>query len=441
MTADRYVVVGLAHVRSPWFSEVARWATAGALPVEFVKCLSLEELRARIGGGRPFSAALLDGRLSTVDRDLLADLADAGIPALVVEATDGTRHNNPEWTTLGAAASLRPPLERPALLDALATHGRLIGALEDDPSDIDIPVGGSAAWRGRLVAVTGRSGAGASTIAAAIAQRLADDPRYAGDVVLAELCRHAHQALLHDARDVVPGIQELVEAHRSGRPSGEALRRLTFDVPSRRYRLLLGLRRPRDWVAIRSRAFGASLDGLRRSSRVVVADTDADLEGESESGSFDVEDRNQMARTTTAEADLVVAVATPSSTGIHGLVGHLDVLRSHGVSGERILVVCNRAPRAARSRAELTRALASLTGAKDRPDPHVGPVYVTERRGVDRVHRDLARLPSGLTDPPGVAVADLLDRLPAREGTEAAVPVAVAPGSLGRWSDTGEEGG
>jgi hypothetical protein len=254
MTGDRYVVAGLAHVRSSWFSDVARWATAGSLPVEFVKCLSLEELRARIGGGRPFSAALLDGRLSTVDRDLLADLADVGIPALVVEATDGTRAGTPEWTTLGAAASLRPPLDRPALLDALATHGRLIGAVEDDPTTAGGGVGASAAWRGRMVAVSGRSGAGASTIAAAIAQRLADDPRYAGDVVLADLARHAHQALLHDARDVVPGVQELVEAHRSGYPNGEALRRLTFDVPSRRYRLLLGLRRPRDRVAIRSRA-------------------------------------------------------------------------------------------------------------------------------------------------------------------------------------------
>ena len=37
MTTERYVVIGLAHVRSDWFTEVARWSTSGSLPIEFVK--------------------------------------------------------------------------------------------------------------------------------------------------------------------------------------------------------------------------------------------------------------------------------------------------------------------------------------------------------------------------------------------------------------------
>ena len=91
MNGDRYVVVGLAHVRSSWFTEVARWATAGSLPVEFVKCLSPEELRVRLASGRPFSAALVDGRLPAVDRDLLATLTDLGIPSLVVQSASDDR--------------------------------------------------------------------------------------------------------------------------------------------------------------------------------------------------------------------------------------------------------------------------------------------------------------------------------------------------------------
>ena len=35
-------------------------------------------------------------------------------------------------------------------------------------------------------------------------------------VVLADLALHADQAMLHDARDVIPGVLELVESHRSG---------------------------------------------------------------------------------------------------------------------------------------------------------------------------------------------------------------------------------
>lgn len=433
MSADRFVVLGLAHVRSGWFTEVARWSTSGAVPIEFVKCVSVEELRARAAGGRRFSAALLDGRLPAVDRDLLAGLADGGTPALVVSAGPGP--GGPDWLGLGAAACLSPDLGRDDLCEALAAHAEPVGLADDllDPTgDAGHP---SAAWRGRLVVVTGRSGSGVSTLAAALAQGLARDPRYAGDVVLADLARHAHQALLHDARDVVPGVQELADAHRSGRPTAEQVRGLTFDVPDRGYRLLLGLRRPRDWVSLRSRSFAAGLEGLRRSARVVVADVDPDLEGEGETGSFDIEDRNLVARTTTAGADVVAVVATPTTTGLHGLVGQLEALRAHGVAGGRLLVVLNHAPRGARRRAELTRAVATLTGAAERPEPHVGPVFVAERRHVDLLHRDLASFPAALVDPIAGAVRILLDRLPAAPAEPAPGPVGVSPGELGRWSD------
>lgn len=432
MSAERYVVIGLAHVRSAWFTEVARWSTSGSIPVEFVKCVSADELRARVAGGRRFSAALLDGRLATVDRDLLATLADAGVSGLVVMSNS----DGPDWLSLGAAAQLPHDLSRASLLDALAAHAEMVGVSDPEQGAIGTLATTSAIWRGRLVAVTGQPGSGISTLAGAVAQGLADDPRYAGDIVLADLARRAHQALLHDARDVVPGIQELVEAHRSGRPTIDQYRALTFDVPNRGYRLLLGLRRPRDWVTIRARAFEEAVDGLRRSARIVVADTDADSEGEAETGSSDIEDRNLLARTTLAEAELVVLVGTPSITGIHGLIGQLEDLRALGVTGSQILVVINRAPRALRTRAELTRTLASLSCAADRPDPHLGPVFVAERRNVDHIHRDLSRFPPGLVTPITAAVAALIDRLPAPElAGHPPSPVGVVPGSIGHWSE------
>lgn len=437
MTDDRYVVLGLAHVRAPWFTEVARWATAGTLPVEFVKCISIEQLRARASSGRPFSAALLDGGLPLVDRDLLATLADADIPAIVVEQEPARR----DWSALGATGVLKAPISPASLLDGLVSHGQMIAGVDQaGPEMADSTIATSAIWRGRLVAVTGQPGSGRSTLAAALAQGLAADPRQAGDVVLADLARHAHQAILHDARDVIPGVQELVDSHRSGRPTFEQMRQLTFDVPNRNYRLLLGLRRPRDWVSIRSQAFQAALDGLCRSARIVVADTDNDLEGEAESGSFDIEDRNLMARTTTAEADVVVLTATPSITGVHGLIRALDDLRSHGVPGDRTIMAINRAPRSVKARAELTRAVADLAASADRTDPPIGPVFIPERRGLDGIHRDLALLPKAISDPITTSVRELLDRLPIR-GHEVAdlQPEAVTPGSLGSW--TGEEAG
>ncbi|MBX3313840.1 MAG: hypothetical protein KF906_05925 [Actinobacteria bacterium] len=435
MTDDRYVVLGFAHVRSEWSTEVSRWSTMGSIPVEYVKCVGADEVRARAAGGRTFSAALVDGRLPAVDRDLLAGLAAAGIAVVVVPTAGDGR----DWEALGAVATLPEGFDRAGLLGVLVEHARPIDPLHDAPE----PPGPSGlhvlpAWRGRLVAVTGRPGVGGSTVAAALTQRLADDPRHGGDALLADLCRRAHQALLHDARDVVPGVQELVEAHRTGRPTPEQVRATCFDVAPRRYRLLLGLRKPRDWASVRPRAFEAALDGLRRSARILVADVDDDLEGEAETGSFDLQDRNLMARTVVASADVVVAVATPTITGIHGVVGLLDELRTFGVPGERILVVVNRAPRTARARSEITRVVADLAGAADRPDPHVGPVYVPERRGIEAVHRDLGRFPSAVADPPGRAVLELLDRLGARDepASEATDPVPIRPGELGHWSDT-----
>lgn len=431
MTAERYVVLGLAHVRSAWHVEVARWATSGAIPVEFVKCVSVAELRARLAGGRRFSAALLDGGLPAVDRDLLATLEDQGIVSAVIGGPATI-----DWAALGASTALPDPLGRAALLDALAGHAAMVDVATERPGLAAPEAATSATWRGRLVAVIGTPGSGTSTIAAALAQGITHDPRYSGDVVLADLARRAHQALLHDARDVVPGIQELVEAHRNGRPTIEQHRALTFDVEGRGYRLLLGLRRPRDWVSIRSQSFTSALDGLRRSARVVVADTDSQLEGEAETGSFDIEDRHLMARTTVRSADLVVAVATPDITGLHGLMAMLADLRSFGIDGSRTLVVVNRAPTRPRGRAELTRTIAGLSGAQVRPDPYVGPVFVAERRNVDALHRDIAPFPTALTNPPTAVVRAMLDDLPAATlVAEASAPVAVVPGSLGTWDD------
>ncbi|HEX7168895.1 MAG TPA: hypothetical protein VF230_18095, partial [Acidimicrobiales bacterium] len=78
MSDGRYVVLGLALARSPWFRAVAQWANAASIPVEFVKCMSPVELRAHLASGRAFSALLVDGALPTLDRDLVDAAAEAG---------------------------------------------------------------------------------------------------------------------------------------------------------------------------------------------------------------------------------------------------------------------------------------------------------------------------------------------------------------------------
>jgi MinD-like ATPase involved in chromosome partitioning or flagellar assembly len=428
MAAERFVVLGLAPARAAWFTTVARWSTAAALPVEFVKCLSQEEVRARLASGRPWSALLVDAATPGLDRDLVAAARSAGAVVLVVDA--GTAR---DWRGLGAAAVLPPGFGRGELLAALEAEARPVGAADAVPAPGRGADAQPAAWRGRLVTVVGSGGTGASTVAMAVAQGLAADVRHAG-VLLADLALRADQAVLHDAGDVVPGVQELVEAHRTDRLSPSAVRDLAFEAPDRGYSLLLGLRRQRDWAALRPRAVDAAIDGLRRAYGVVVADATGDVEGEAECGSVEVEERNLLARTAVREADAVVAVGRPGVTGLRHLVALVAAVVAAGASPDRVLPVVNRAPRSPRARAELARALADLGG--DTP-PTAGALFLPEVRRLDDLQRDAAPLPAAWARSAAAAVDAVLRRVTPAIAAGDDEPVRVAPGSLGRWA--GEE--
>lgn len=429
---ERYVLLGLARARAEWFGRVGHWATAASIPCEFVRCVSVQELRARLASGRPFSAALLDGASPGVDRDLLADLREAETAAVVVDDTTGRA-----WDELGADAVLPNGFGREDLLDALAATARMVGpaVVGDAPQ----PRPDVHANRGPLVAVTGPGGTGASTAAIALAQGLAASDR--GTVLLADFCRVADQAMLHDARVVVPGVQEVVEAHRAGTPADHDLRTQTFEVLERGYRLLLGLRRPRHWVTLRSQAFVSALESLQRSFDLVVADIEPDLEGEDDTGSLDVEDRHLLARATAARATAVVVVGTPGTKGVHALVRTTLDLLGFGVPARRVVPVVNQAPRSPRERAELTRAVAELSrtalGAAAAAMP--SPVFLPRRR-VDGALRDGVPLPRPLPDLLVGAVGHVLDLVgdPATTADDA-TPQRVAPGSLGLFTSSREQ--
>ena len=427
MAAERFVVLGLAPARAAWFRSVGLWANSGALPAEFVRCISVEEVRARLGSGRPFSALVADAGLPAVDRDLVAAARAAGCAVLVVDDGRATR----DWLELGAARVLAPSFGREELVAALTSCAHPVRRGDADPTDL-LTRPAPAAWRGSVAVLTGAGGTGVSTAAIALAQALADDVRHGGMVLLADLRLRAEQAVLHDAGDVLPCVQELVEAHRSGQPTADDVRALAFAVPDRRYHVLLGLRRARHWPAIRPQAFEAAFDSLRRAWGVVVCDIDADLEGEDDAGSIDIEERNVMSRTAAAQADVVFAVGLPELKGVHSLVRVLEDLVGFGVDAARIVPVLNRAPRSARARAGLAAALAELT-APFSGGRLMNPVHLPERSNVEADLHDGARLPAGLGAPLAGAYRALLDR--PRLEPVATEPEPVRPGSLGHWTE------
>lgn len=429
MAAERYVLLGLARPRAEWFRAVGQWSTAAALPAEFLKCVSVEELRARLRSGRTFSAVLLDGSMSGVDRDVLEVSRDAGCVVLVVDDS-----GNHDWVDLGAAAVLPSSLTRESLLDALASHASMVGR------GASSPVGGSDAGpdvserRGAVAAVCGPGGTGTSTVAAALSQGLGHDPRTPGDVVLADLALYAEQAMLHDVRDVVPGIQELVEAHRSRRPSADEVRALTFAVVDRHYQLLLGLRRARYWSTLRRRSLEAAMASLRATFAVVVCDITADLESEDDGGSSDVEERNLMARTAVRSADVVFVVGRPGVKGLHALVRVLADVAAAGAPAGRIVPVINEGPRHPRARSEITGTLADLAVPAMGGGRTVAPVFLPSRR-VEEAVRDAVPLPAPLPAILAGAFAAVLERMGPAGQAPPPVLERVAAGSLGAWSD------
>jgi len=438
MATERYVLLGLASVRSAWFREVSRWSNSATLPIEFVKAMSLAEVQARLGSGRAFSALLVDDAIPGFDRDVIDLAREAGCAVVVVDGGRGGAHR---WSELGASATLPAEIDPAALLQILSQVARPVSHTEAS-STIDHAPAEPLGYRAGLVAVTGPGGTGASTVAIGLAQGLARDPRGTSMVCLADLALDGELAMLHGSPDVVPGLLELVDAFRLGAPTSDEVRSLTWSVEVRGYQLLLGLRRHRDWTSLRPRALGAALDGLRRSFRLVVADVDADLEGERATGSMDVEERNVLARTAIAQADLVVIVGTPGMKGLHSLLRVTRDVLDHGVPGDRVVPVLNRSAKSPRARAELTRAFGQLldasAGAVDVPSP----LHLAERRHLDLALRDGSRLPDPWLAPLSRAVMSLLeDGATTRgepEGGAVVEPVPIAPGSLGSWTEQAE---
>lgn len=456
---ERYVLLGVAPARADWFRTVGQWAAAAVLPAEFVRCVSLAEVRARLRSSRAFSAVLVDGRLPGLDRDLVATATDVGCAVVVVEQPPATR----DWPTIGVAATLPAQFSRDELLEVLHATARPVR--DATGPQLDVPTSRTPAARGGIVAVTGPGGTGASTTAIALAQGLAAghgapangiSPRSNGRrrnaaggprVLLADLCRRADQAMLHDARVVVPGLPELVEAHRNATPSPEEVLEQTFAVDERGYRLLLGLRRSHHWVGLRQRALEATLDSLQRSVDLVVADVEDDLEGEAETGSLDVEERHLLARATIARAGAVVAVGEPSTKGAFTLVRTITGLLSFGVPAARILPAFVGSPRRARARAELTASVASLAAANATvPVAQLPSAIHLPARAVDHALRDGVALPAPLPATITRAVTAVLDRAgalveaPPPSDAPAAGPVRLAPGSLaGLLDDDGHD--
>lgn len=417
--SGRFAILVLAPRRAAWADRLAGWAADGTVSMEFLRCQSPEEVRARLLTPRRHAALLIDDGAGP-DRDLLATAASAGCVPFVVRRS----RRDTSWISLGAAADLDEdfgPAELAAHLEVVAR-----------PVTADAGAASAARGSGHVVAVCGSGGTGVSTVAAALAQGLAD--RW-GETVLADLARHGEQAMLHDVPARIPGVEALVEAHRNSTPDLEAVRSFAHSAEARGYDLLVGLRRARAWSVLRPRAVEAALASLRVAYDVVVCDTEPDLEGEDEGGSLDVEERNALARAAVSSATVVVVVAIAGLKGTHSLVRVLGDVWSHGAEPARTVIMVNRTNDQSSGETIVTALGRLLSDTDLRGMPK--PVLVGEHSAVEQDFVTGTPLPAGVVEPVTAAVVAALDSSRLRQPVS--VPERVAPGSLATW-DPADDG-
>ena len=398
---DRFVLIGLARSRQAWFAELARWSTAAVAPIDYLKCLDPDEVRVLFGSGRRISALLVDAGLARVDRELFALASSSGAAVFVVD--DGRTRR--DWESLGAAAVLDEHFERGELMEVLTRHARTIDRSSRTAGRAAVDPTARTPSDARLVSVAGAAGAGTSTVAMAIAQTLAaaQNQRSLPEgapmrVALVEGTRRATAAMYHDVGDVLPGLPELVEAHRHDELDPGEVRRLLFSQRERGYDLLLGARRPRDLAVMRPAPLAAAIEALRRSYDVVVIEHDPDLDGEDETGSVDVEELHGLARRATLLADLVVAVGRPGMWGLHRHLRLLEELDDAGLDPRRVQPVVNHAPPTPGQRALHTRSLARLTEPAEH-GPRRPPLFLAHNRSVADRLRGAEPLPQRWSRP------------------------------------------
>ncbi len=374
-------------------------ATNGGAPIEYVACLTADEVRAVLMAGRVVSAVLLDGSSTHLDRDLVSSIRSSGVSAIGVESERSSR----DWDSLNCDVVLSEEFDRNDLLSAVRRHARPV---DDIPSvKRTVLERADRDARGDLLAVMGTGGSGSTTIAMALAQGLGATD---SSVALLDGVRRADMAMYHHVGEVLPGLPELVDAFRTGTCDPDDIRALTFTLETRGYDLMLGLRRPRDWATLRPPSTIAGIEGLTRSYSRLVAEVDPDMDSEQTTGSVDTSDRHLLTLHLAGNADVFFVVTTPTMKGLNDLANLAMELQQLGVDPERVIVVFNRSQRSPVNRSRLNATWARLA-ALENFAPVPAAMHIPDMRAVESIHRDASPLPDSLCAPLAKAAIHVLE--------------------------------
>jgi len=339
MSGRRYVVLGLASGSPTWMAEATRRLATAGVAGELLVCAGVADLGNRLASGRPFSALLVDHRTVGLDRELIDRASAAGCPVVVV----GRTGDRARWQGLGAVDVLDDSLDPDDLAQPLRRHGPPIGSARSFNDDDHLPLPRTpvdvAPWQGRIVAVTGPGGTGASSVARALTDGLGRDVRFRESVVLVDACLEADQARLHGLTADHRDLQSAVQAHRGGDPDGDGLTSLLVADADWPYRLLPGIRRRRDWPAIGGASLRATLANLARHHLVTVVDVDPFIDLAPPDQPVGPATPGEPARVVMGLADLVIVVGRPGTKGTMAASRVVANLADDGLADERCLTL------------------------------------------------------------------------------------------------------
>jgi MinD-like ATPase involved in chromosome partitioning or flagellar assembly len=389
MAIERYTLAGLSITRSEWFSRVDGWSNSSTLPIDFVKCVSIDELRMRVKGGQNFSAVMVDAEYIQLDRELETFIDSAGALLVVIgNESDLTRKE------LRRSKCLPSTFERTDLARFLAHNCRPSHTFSSIADTLEPPQEKYAS-ASSIIAVTGPGGTGTSTVAMILSQLIGQTSQTSGSVVLLDGKQHPELAMLHDTNVVAPSIHELADACRFAIPSHEKVRDYTFHINSRNYDLLLGAQTSLGWAALRPERIDLTFATLRSAYDVVVADIAPEFDGESTIGSIDIEEHNYISRYIARSAQQIVIVGRDTAKGLFSTARVISDLIRFEVSPNSIqVVIIGERGR----RFEFRKTKAAILDLTDLPrETPVTPLpYFPE---IEAIHHDVSPFPRKITMP------------------------------------------
>ena len=358
------LTIGVAFTPREWRAALHRHVR------DHVKGVALRVVRdGRMALEEHFDVLVIDDEAPFLSPMLLASLRERAIPVIgLYDPDDVEGASEGLLERLGVETLLPVDVESDELVDAVraaaSSHDFLAPRFEEVIAGLDLGDGAEETPRGgRIVAVGGPAGAGATEIAVAVAQVLGGRLRTILvdiDEVAPGVARRLQRALYPHLLTALDGLRGagLDETPLDGDFIDASLARPLDSAPDLPFDVLAGMADPRDWPLVRAEDVEALLGLLARRWPLVTINLGPHLEDLSR-----FVDRYGPSRAALMGSGQVVGVCEASPRGVLRFLDWL--VEASPLIGERpVDVVVNRAPRGGFGQAEVAEALFEHAGPR-----------------------------------------------------------------------------